>query len=170
MSCLTSGTWCKLTDQLPVVPYGRRKTQLWFVVRRFLLWSVGSGNVERYGYLLWRQNSCLYTSNSNAANQEIIHNVHAFHKPTLVKCTLLQALRICTGRTAYRGSRGIALSFHDHSTRRGWGVNVTPRPLFTTGKDPVPIVQEAEWAPGPVWTGAEKSRLRRDSFPGPSSP
>jgi hypothetical protein len=30
-----------------------------------------------------------------------------------------------------------------------------PRPLFTSGKDPVPIVQEAEWAPGPVWTGAE---------------
>jgi len=25
-----------------------------------------------------------------------------------------------------------------------------PRPLFTTGKDPVPIVQEAGWAPGPV--------------------
>ena len=24
-----------------------------------------------------------------------------------------------------------------------------------TGKDPVPIVQEAGWAPGPVWTGAE---------------
>ena len=23
------------------------------------------------------------------------------------------------------------------------------------GKDPVPIVQEAEWASGPVWTGAE---------------
>ena len=22
-------------------------------------------------------------------------------------------------------------------------------------RDPVPIVQEAEWAPGPVWTGAE---------------
>ena len=26
---------------------------------------------------------------------------------------------------------------------------------FTPGKDPVPIVQEAGWAPGPVWTGAE---------------
>ena len=26
---------------------------------------------------------------------------------------------------------------------------------FTTGKDPVPIVQEAGWAPGPVWMGAE---------------
>jgi hypothetical protein len=26
-----------------------------------------------------------------------------------VKCTLVQALRLCTGRTAHRGSRGIAL-------------------------------------------------------------
>jgi hypothetical protein len=26
---------------------------------------------------------------------------------------------------------------------------------FTAGKDPVPIVQEAGWAPGPVWTGVE---------------
>jgi hypothetical protein len=26
---------------------------------------------------------------------------------------------------------------------------------FTPGKDPVQIIQEAEWAPGPVWTGAE---------------
>ena len=30
-----------------------------------------------------------------------------------------------------------------------------PRPIFTPGKDPVPIVQEAGWTPGPVWTGAE---------------
>jgi len=30
-----------------------------------------------------------------------------------------------------------------------------PQPLFTPGKDPTPIVQEAEWAPGPFWTGAE---------------
>ena len=30
-----------------------------------------------------------------------------------------------------------------------------PRPFFTPGKDPVPIVQEAGWAPGPVWTGME---------------
>ena len=38
-----------------------------------------------------------------------------------VKVTLIQALRLCTGRTAYRGSRGIALLFHDHGTRRGEG-------------------------------------------------
>jgi hypothetical protein len=36
-----------------------------------------------------------------------------------VKGTVVQALRLCTGRTAYRGSSGIALPFHDHSTRRG---------------------------------------------------
>ena len=33
-------------------------------------------------------------------------------------------------------------------------VNSTPRPLYP-GKDPVPIVREAGWAPGPVWMGAE---------------
>ena len=72
-----------------------------------------------------------------------------------VKVTLLQALRLCTGCTAHRGSRGIALLFLDHGTRRGCGVSVRPRPLFTPGKDPAPIVLEARWAPGPVWTGAE---------------
>ena len=72
-----------------------------------------------------------------------------------VKCALVQALRLCTGRTAHTGSRGIVLPFHYHGTRRGWGVSVTPRPFFTPGKDQVPIVQEAGWAPGPVWTGAE---------------
>ena len=42
------------------------------------------------------------------------------------------------------------------TTALEWGgVRVTPRPLFTPGKDPVPIVQEAEWVPGPIWTGVE---------------
>ena len=31
-----------------------------------------------------------------------------------------------------------------------------PRPLYTPGKDPVPIVREAGWDPGPVWANAEK--------------
>ena len=34
----------------------------------------------------------------------------------------------------------------------------------TPRKDLVPIVQEAGWAPGPVWTGG-KSRPHRDSIP-----
>jgi hypothetical protein len=32
-----------------------------------------------------------------------------------------KALRLCTGRTAYRASRGIALPFLDHGTRRDEG-------------------------------------------------
>ena len=44
-----------------------------------------------------------------------------FYLYSKVKCTLVQALRLCTGRTAHRGSRGIALPFHDHDTRRGEG-------------------------------------------------
>jgi hypothetical protein len=81
-----------------------------------------------------------------------------------VKCTLVQALRLCTGRTAHKGSRDRALLFYEHCTRR------EPMPLFTPGKDPVPNVQEAGWIPGPVWTGAENIVLHRDSIPGPSSP
>ena len=34
-------------------------------------------------------------------------------------------------------------------------MSVTLRSHLTPGKDPVPIVQEAGWASGPVWTGAE---------------
>jgi len=57
-----------------------------------------------------------------------------------VKCTLVQALRLYTGRTGHRGIRGIALPFHYHGTRRELGVSVTPRPIFTPGKDPVTLV------------------------------
>jgi hypothetical protein len=53
---------------------------------------------------------------------------------------------------------------------KGRGVSVTPRPLYIPRKDPVPIVQEAGWAPGPVWTGAENLAPHRDSIPAPSSP
>jgi hypothetical protein len=55
------------------------------------------------------------------------------------KYTLVQALRLCTGRTAHTGSRGTALLFHDHGTRRGWRVSVTPLPLFTAGKTRYPL-------------------------------
>ena len=63
-----------------------------------------------------------------------------------------------------RVGRGIALLFRDRGTRRGWVVSSTPRPHFTPGKDPVPILQEAGWAPGPAST-CGKSRPHRDSIP-----
>ena len=41
---------------------------------------------------------------------------------------------------AQRVGRGIALLFHDRGTRLGWVASNTPRPHFTPGKDPVPIL------------------------------
>jgi len=75
-----------------------------------------------------------------------------------VKCS-----RYRTG-VVQRVGRGIALLFHDRGTRRGWVVSSTPRPHFNPGKDPVPILQEAGWTQGLVWTGG-KSRPHRDSIP-----
>ena len=47
----------------------------------------------------------------------------------------------------------------------GWGSQPHAPAAATPGKDPVPILQEAGWAPGPVWTGG-KSRPHRDLIPG----
>ena len=48
----------------------------------------------------------------------------------------------------------------------------TPHPgRFTSGKDPVPFVEEAGWAPGPAWTGAENfahTGIRSPDRPGRS--
>jgi len=65
---------------------------------------------------------------------------------------------------AQRVGRGVALLFHDRSTRRGWVVSSTPRLHLTSGIDQVHILQEAGWTSGPAWTGG-KSRPHRDSIP-----
>jgi hypothetical protein len=53
-----------------------------------------------------------------------------------------------------RGGKSIALHSLDLGARRGgWSA---PRPgRFIPGTDPVPSVQEAGWAPAPVWTCAK---------------
>ena len=56
-----------------------------------------------------------------------------------VNCTLVQALRLCTGRTAHRGSRGIALLFLDHGTRRGEGSVSRPGCSLPPGKTSYPL-------------------------------
>ena len=54
-----------------------------------------------------------------------------------------------------RGSRSIALLFLLTSVL-DWIVCSTPHPgCFTSGEDTRYIIQEAGWAPGPVWAGAE---------------
>ena len=51
-----------------------------------------------------------------------------------VKCTLVQTLRLCTGRTAHRGSRGIALPFHYHALEGGEGSASRPSRSLSPGK------------------------------------
>jgi hypothetical protein len=52
----------------------------------------------------------------------------------------------------------------------GVGGQLQAPAAFTPGKDPVPTVQEAGWAPGPVWISAENLAPHLDSITGPSSP
>jgi hypothetical protein len=56
-----------------------------------------------------------------------------------VKVTLVQALMLCTGRMAHRGSRGIALLFHDHGIKRGEGSASRPARSLPSGKTRYPL-------------------------------
>jgi len=67
-----------------------------------------------------------------------VGHIYFSHK---IKFTLEQATK------AQRGSK--LYTFFNLSTRCGWVVNAMPRLLYP-GKDPVPLEQEAGWAPGPV--------------------
>jgi hypothetical protein len=55
------------------------------------------------------------------------------------QCTRVQALRLCTGRTAHRGSRCVALPFHDHGTRRGEGSASRPGRSLPPGETRYPL-------------------------------
>jgi len=104
----------------------------------------------------------LYYHHTNVIFQTV------FSTTACMQCAVYQSGRVRLSRykpgVAQRVGRGIALLFHDRGTRRGWVVSSTPQPHFTPGKDLVPILQEAGWAPGPVWTGG-KFRPHRDSIP-----
>jgi hypothetical protein len=67
-----------------------------------------------------------------------------------VAVTLEQATK------AQRGSRSIALSFLNLSTRWRWVVNATPLTLYAWERPSTHCV-EAGWVPGQVWTSAEIS-------------
>jgi len=81
-----------------------------------------------------------------------LHTLHGYWWRALnkvkVKCTLVQALRLCTGRTVRMGSRGIAFYLRERPGTHCTGGWVGLR----AGLD-----------------RCRKSRLHRDSIPGPSS-
>jgi hypothetical protein len=87
-----------------------------------------------------------------------------------VKCTLVQALRLCTGPTVHRLRRNIALLFPD---QRHWkGVRGQRHALAAIYPKERPGTHCTGGWVGPS-AGLErygKSRLHRDSISGPSSP
>ena len=46
-------------------------------------------------------------------------------------------------------------SFFNLGSKLGCLVNATPRQIYILERDPLPIVQRAGRATGPVWTGAD---------------
>ena len=66
-----------------------------------------------------------------------------------VKCTLVRALRLCTGRTAHRGSRVIALLFLDHGSRSGEGSASRPGRSLPPGKTRYPLYRRLGGLRGP---------------------
>jgi len=86
-----------------------------------------------------------------------------------VKCTLVQALRLCTVCTVHRGSRGIALLFHDMALEGVRGQRHALAALY-------PRERPGTYCIG-VWVGPRagldrcgKSRPHWDLIPGLSSP
>jgi hypothetical protein len=79
-----------------------------------------------------------------------------------VKVTLEQATK------AQRGSRGVT-TLSLTSALDGWVVNATPRPLYPRERPATHCI--GGWVgPRTGLDGCGKSRLHRDSIPGPSSP
>jgi hypothetical protein len=83
----------------------------------FGLWKcktkkISTSILEKPAASTFREEECLFTLRLYASDSWICLFL------SKVKCTFVQALRLCTGHTAHRGSRDIALLFLDHGTRR----------------------------------------------------
>jgi len=90
--------------------------------------------------------------------------VNLVHQKVKVNCTLVHALRLCTGRTALMESRGIALLYLDHVTRRGEGSASRPDRSLPPGKTRYPLYRRLGGPQG--WSG----QVRKISPPPGSDP
>jgi hypothetical protein len=87
-----------------------------------------------------------------------------------VKCTLVQALRLCTGRTAHRGLEIQLYPFMTTALEGGeWSVSRTGRSL-PPGKTRYPLYRRLGGPQGRSGQVRNISPPHRDSIPGPSSP
>jgi hypothetical protein len=117
------------------------------------LWNVKNGSHTSNNWSHCKDGKIIHTvpkQHIGKAHQETTEHSHIGHCTHTAESTGKVKGKVIPlqARCGTEGGRGAALLFHDRGTRRGWVVSSTPRPHFTPGKDPVPIVQEAGWAPG----------------------
>ena len=87
-----------------------------------------------------------------------------------VKVTLVQALRLCTGRTAYRGVEVQLYPFMTTALDRGEGSAARPGRSLPPGERPGTHRTGGWVGPRAGLDRCAKSRPHRDSIPGSSSP
>ena len=107
-------------------------------------------------------NTC--NSVSTSQRTQSLYRTYIYIYIYIIKCTLVQALRLCTGRTAHRGSRGIALPFHDNGTRRGEGSLSRPGRFLPPGKAQYPLYRRLGEPQG-RYGQVRKISPHRDSIP-----
>jgi hypothetical protein len=155
--------------------YFRYEGQLWqFVIKQFRTSRKGQCKMQplivRSSYCCWvmlHKSVCSKTPFGPNGNRRC----HIFRKTKQVVRKICKKVKVPRHRLeSPEGGRAKSstLSWPRHF-RRGWGLSA-PRPgLFVAGKDPTPIVQEAGWAPEPVWTCAKNLAPTGLRPPGPSN-
>ena len=120
----------------------------------FISFSCCSNRVSR----TWKSEFFFNSTSVTVQFETKFESVDEFYniKVKKVKVTLVQALRLCTGRTAHRGSRGIALLFRDHCTRRGEGSALRPGRSLPPGKTRYPLYRRL-WSKHVVLYSKENS-------------
>ena len=84
------------------------------------------------------------TGKRGRRRRKLLDDLKEMRKEVKVKCTLVQALRLCTGRTAHRGSRDIALTFLDHALEGGEGSASRPDLFLPPGKTLYPLYRRLD--------------------------
>jgi len=152
--------WSRTRDCRCFVPHLRHwlcGSKIHFIRKKFTLHTQ---NVHYFATQLFLWYNCTVTKVSTTIATST--NTFHYHFQWVWLTVKVKFSRYRPG-VAQRVGRRIAVLFHDCSTIRRWVVSSMPWLHFIPRKDPLPIVQEAGWASGLVWTGG-KSHPHQDSI------
>ena len=104
---------------------------------------------------------CFHRTNLETGRRVTVTKSQRFASRVVGRQTARQVAEFDLGSpfTGYQspqgGQRYSCTQFKTSALKMGVGGSAPSPGRFTPGKDPVPILQESGWVPGPVWTGAE---------------